>query len=121
VDNCVVDSSSRAVNRRHRRAKTARRDGQKWLTLLLRHAAGERQVGRIVRVPSGEEADRRQLHRAFTTATRERPRVINRLQGRRASHGLVMPHGGDFPQPLEDLRRWDGPWGVATFASGRRL
>jgi transposase len=104
----VVDSSSIAVHRRHRRAKTDRLDVQKWLTMLLRHAAGERQVWRIVRVPRGAEADRRQRPRAVTTAKRDRTRVINRLQGLLASHGLVRPHGGDFPQQLESLRLWDG-------------
>jgi transposase len=79
VANCVVDSSSIAVNRRHRRAKTDRLDVQQLLTMLLRHVAGERKVWRIVRVPSVEEEDRRQLHRAFTTANRDRTRVINRI------------------------------------------
>ena len=108
VANGVVDSSSIAVNRRHRRAKTDRLDVQKLLTMLLRHVAGERQVWRIVRVPSVEEEDRRQLHRAFTTAKRDRTRVINRIKGLLASHGLVMPPGRDFPQQLEHLRLWDG-------------
>jgi len=108
VANCVVDSSSIAVNRRHRRAKTDRLDVQKLLTMLLRHAAGERKVWRIVRVPSVEEEDRRQLQRALTTAKRDRTRVINRVKGRLASHGLVMPPGGDFSQQLEHLRLWDG-------------
>jgi transposase len=108
VANCVVDSSSIAVNRRHRRAKTDRLDVQKLLTMLLRHVAGERKVWRIVRVPSVEEDDRRQWHRAFTTAQRERTRVINRIQGWLASHGLVMPPGTDFPQQLEPLRLGDG-------------
>ena len=76
--------------------------------MLLRHVAGERKVWRIVRVPSVEEADRRQLHRAFTTAKRDRTRVINRIKGLLASHGLVMPPGRDFPQHLEHLRQWDG-------------
>jgi transposase len=108
VANCVVDSSSIAVNRRHRRAKTDRLDVQKLLTMLLRHVAGERKVWRIVRVPSVEEEDRRQLHRALTTAKRDRTRVINRIKGLLASHGLVMPPGRDFAQQLEHLRLWDG-------------
>jgi transposase len=108
VANCVVDSSSIEVNRRHHRAKTDRLDVQKLLTMLLRHAAGERKVWRIVRVPSVEEEDRRQLHRALTTAKRDRTRVINRIKGLLASHGLVMPPGGDFAQQLEHLRLWDG-------------
>jgi transposase len=65
-------------------------------------------VGRIVRVPSGEEEDRRQLHRGFTTAKRERTRVINRIKGLLASHGLVRPPGGDCSQQLEHRRLWDG-------------
>jgi transposase len=108
VANCVVDSSSIEVNRRHRRAKTDRLDVQKLLTMLLRHVAGERKVWRIVRVPSVEEEDRRQLHRALTTAKRDRTRVINRIKGLLASHGLGMPPGRDFPQQLEHLRLWDG-------------
>jgi transposase len=106
--NCVVDSASIEVNRRHRRAKTDRLDVQKFLTMLLRHAAGERTVWSIVRVPSVEEEDRRQLHRALATAKQDRTRVINRIKGLLASHGLVMPPGGDFPQQLEHLRLWDG-------------
>ena len=109
VANWVVDSSSIEVHRRHRRAKTDRLDVQKLLTMLLRHAAGERKVWRIVRVPSVEEEDRRQLHRALTTAKRDRTRVINRIKGLLAAHGLVMPPGGDFSQQLEPLRLWDGP------------
>ena len=108
VANCVVDSSSIEVNRRHRRAKTDRLDVQKLLTMLLRHVAGERKVWRIVRVPSVEEEDRRQLHRALTTAKRDRTRVINRIKGLLASHGLGMPAGRDFPEQLEHLRLWDG-------------
>jgi transposase len=107
VATCVVDSSSLEVNRRHRRAKTARLDVQKLLTRLLRHTAGERKVWRIVRVPSGEEEDRRQLPRAVTTVKRDRTRVINRLKGLLAAQGLVRPHGGEFSQQVEPLRRWD--------------
>src|SRR5215510_12661109 len=108
VANCVVDSSSIEVNRRHRRAKTDRLDVQKLLTMLLRHAAGERKVWRIVRVPSVEEEDRRQLHRALATTKRDRTRVINRIKGLLASQGLVMPPSGDFQQQLETVRLWDG-------------
>jgi transposase len=108
VENVVVDSSSIEVNRRHRRAKTDRLDVHKLLTMLLRHAAGEQRVWSIVRVPSVEEEDRRQLHRALATAKRDRTRVSNRIKGLLASQGLVMPPSGDFPQQLESLRLWDG-------------
>jgi transposase len=108
VENCVVDSSSIEVNRRRRRAKTDRLDVHKLLTMLLRHVAGERRVWSVVRVPSVEEEDRRQLRRALATAKRERTRSINRIKGLLASQGLVMRHNEDFPQQLESLRLWDG-------------
>jgi transposase len=108
VENVVVDSSSIEVNRRHRRAKTDRLDVHKLLTMLLRYVAGETRVWSIVRVPSMEEEDRRQLHRALATMKRDRTRVINRIKGLLASQGLVMPQRGDFQQQLESLRLWDG-------------
>jgi transposase len=103
-----VASSSLAVKRRHRRAQTDRLAVQKRLTRLRRNVAGEKRVWSSVRVPSREAEDRRQRHRAWATATRERPRVINRLKGRLASQGLVLPPSGDFQPQLESLRRWDG-------------
>ena len=42
VDNIVVDAASIEVNRRARRAKTDRLDGDKLLAMLLRHLSGER-------------------------------------------------------------------------------
>jgi transposase len=41
IDNIVVDAASIEVNRRSRRAKTDRLDGDKLLSMLLRHHAGE--------------------------------------------------------------------------------
>ena len=81
VQNHVIDSASIEVNRRQRRAKTDRLDVRKLLTMLLRHSAGEKKVWSVVRVPSVEEEDRRQLHRELTTAKQDRTRVINCIQG----------------------------------------
>jgi transposase len=81
IQNHVIDSASIEVNRRQRRAKTDRLDVRKLLTMLLRHMAGERKVWSVVRVPSVEEEDRRQLHRELTTAKQDRTRVINRIKG----------------------------------------
>ena len=71
VENIVVDSASIEVNRRYRRAKTDRLDVHKLLTMLLCHAAGEKKVWSIVRVPSVAEEDRRQLHREPLTTKRD--------------------------------------------------
>ena len=81
VQNHVIDSASIEVNRRQRRAKTDRLDVRKLLTMLLRFIAGEQKVWSVVRVPSVEEEDRRQLHRELTTAKQDRTRVINCIQG----------------------------------------
>src|SRR2546427_6798017 len=61
IDNVVVDSSSIEVNRRVRRAKSDALDARKLLGMLLRYYAGERAVWSVVRVPTVEEEDRRQL------------------------------------------------------------
>jgi transposase len=108
VANIVVESSSLEVKRRYRRAKTDRLDVYKLLTMLMRHAAGERKVWSVVHVPSVDEEDRRQLHRELLTAKGDRTRVINRIKGLLASQGLTMPLHGDFLKQLEHLRLWDG-------------
>ncbi|NIS70381.1 MAG: hypothetical protein GTO12_15985 [Proteobacteria bacterium] len=63
VRNLVVDSSSIEVNRRAKRAKTDRIDLGKLLTMLMRYDHGERRVWSVVRVPTVDEEDSRQLHR----------------------------------------------------------
>jgi len=91
-----VDSTSIEVNRRQRRAKTDRIDVHKWLTILLRHLAGEQKVWSVVRVPSVEDEDRWQLHRELPTAMRDRPLVTNRIQGLLAGHGVRIELQGDI-------------------------
>src|SRR4029453_16306778 len=90
VENLVIDSASIEVNRRYRRAKTDRLDVHKLLTMLLRHAAGEKKVWSIVRVPSVADEDRRQLHREPLTTKRDRTRVSNRTKGWLAGYGIRM-------------------------------
>src|SRR5499425_1391615 len=57
ITNHVVDSSSIEVNRRKRRAKSDALDVRKLLSMLMRYAHGERDVWRVVRVPSVEAED----------------------------------------------------------------
>ena len=108
VQNHVIDAASIEVNRRQRRAKTDRLDVRKLLTMLLRHSAGEKKVWSVVRVPSVEEEDRRQLHRALTTATQDRTRVIKRIQGLLAGHGVQLTLQGDVDAQLDQVQQWDG-------------
>jgi transposase len=108
VAKVVVESSSLEVKRHYRRAKNDPLDVYKLLTMLMRHAAGERKVWSVVHVPSVDEEDRRQLHQELLTAKRDRTRVINRLKGLLRSQGLTMPRHGDFPTQLAHLRRCYG-------------
>ena len=78
IDNIVVDSASIEVNRRARRVKTDRLDGDKLLAMLLRYAGGERRVWWVVRVP----ARYRKLRRVCTGnwgGTGQAPLAINRI------------------------------------------
>jgi transposase len=108
VSNHVMDSSSIEVNRRARRAKTDRLDLEGLLHLLTRHQHGERRVWRVVRVPSVEEEDARQLHRTRETLQQDRTRMINRLKGLMTTQGLVLQIAPDFLTQLETARLWDG-------------
>lgn len=108
VDNQVVDSSSIEVNRRLRRAKSDGLDARQLLTMLVRYHAGERKVWSVVRVPTVEEEDRRQLHRELRTLKKEQTRVTNRIKGLLANQGIRLPHGGNLGELLDGLRLWDG-------------
>jgi transposase len=108
VENFVVDSASMEVNRRQRRAKTDRLDMHKRLTMLLRHLAGETRVWSVVRVPSVDDEDRRQLHRELVTTKRDRTRVINRIKGLLAGYGIRLTRQGDVLAQVGKLQQWDG-------------
>src|SRR5262247_855117 len=72
ITNHVVDSSAIEVNRRKRRAKSDALDVRKLLSMLMRYEQGERDVWRVVQVPSVEAEDGRHLHRDLETLKQER-------------------------------------------------
>jgi transposase len=109
IENVVVDSSSIEVNRRARRAKTDRLDARKLLGMLLRYWAGEKDVWSVVRVPTREQEDGRQLQRAIRTLTKEQTRLTNRIKGLLASQGVAVGMGRrGLAKSLEAIRIWDG-------------
>ena len=108
VENLVVDSASIEVNRRQRRAKPDRLDVHKLLTMLMRHWAGEQKGWSVVRVPSGVEEDRRQLHRELMAAKRDRTRGRNRIQGLLASQGISLEVREDCETQLGQVHLWHG-------------
>ena len=110
VENVVVDSSSIEVNRRKRRAKTDRIDARKLLNMLMRYHGGERKLWSVVRVPSVEAEDGRQLSRELESLNKERTRHRSRIRGLLILEGLEVknPSGKKFLEELDSLCTWDG-------------
>jgi transposase len=73
IDNVVVDSASLEVDRRLRRAQTDRIDAGKLLKMLIRYHGGEKQLWRVVRVPSQEDEGARHLHRDWKAPNESGP------------------------------------------------
>lgn len=102
IDNVVVDSSSIEVNRRAKRAKTDRIDGDKLLGMLLRYHGGERRVWSVLREPTVEQEDERRTHREIARLSRERTAHTNRIGALLILHNLrARAIGG---------RQWAGWW-----------
>jgi transposase len=108
VGNIVVDSSSIEVNRRKRRAKSDRLDAIKLVEMLIRWCNGERKVWAVVRDPSTEDEDRRQLHRELIELKAERTAHSNAIKGLVAGLGLEVSVDDEFPERLKTLEQWDG-------------
>ena len=109
VQNLVVDSASIEVNRRKRRAKSDRLDAVKLVSMLIRWHRGEEHVWAVVRVPTVDDEDRRQLHRDLIRLKAERTGHDNRIKGLLAGLGLsVTTIDAGFAGRLERLRQWDG-------------
>jgi transposase len=88
IDNIVVDSASIEVNRRARRAKNDRLDGDKLLAMLLRWHAGERRLWAVLHVPTRQEEDARRVERELDRLTSERTAHVNRIGSLLVLHNL---------------------------------
>ena len=108
IENRVVDAASIEVSRRARRAKTDRLDAQALLEKLIRYEHGERRVWRVVRVPTPEWEDLRQLHRERGQLLSEQTRHRNRLSSKLIAQGLRLAPDGRFLQRLEQAKLFDG-------------
>jgi len=102
IDNMVVDSASIEVNRRARRAKTDRLDGDKLLAMLLRHHAGER-VWSVLHEPTAADEDARRAHRELERLLHERIAHTNRIGSLLVLHNLR-------PQLVIGGRDWAAWW-----------
>jgi len=108
VSNRVVDSASIEMNRRARQAKSDSVDVQKLLSLLVRSETGEGVRWSVVRVPSVQEEDSRQLSRELETLKKERTAHRNRMRGLLASQGVDLKIRRDFREKLQGAKLWDG-------------
>jgi len=109
ITNIVVDAGSMEVSRRFRRAKTDKLDVQGLLSRLIRFWQGEKKVWSVVRVPSVEHEDGRQLSRELETLKQERTRHRNRIVGLLVSQGVLeLKAAKDFLAQLETVSLWDG-------------
>jgi transposase len=109
IENLVVDSASIEVPRRARRRKTDRLDVGKLMALLRRWADGERKAWSVVRVPSPEAEDVRQLSRAIERLKAERGRHRTRIQALLATQGLRLERigGRGWAERVAGLRTWE--------------
>jgi len=101
IDNVVVDAASIEVNRRARRTKTDRLDGEKLYTMLLRFYGGDLRVWAVARVPTAEQEDARRPVREAERLQREATAHRNRIGSLLILQGLRGPQAGG--------RRW-APW-----------
>lgn len=102
IDNIVVDSASIEINRRARRTKTDRLDGDKLLSMLQRWHGGETRVWSVLREPTVDQEDERRLHRELQRMTGERTAHVNRIRALLVLHNLRPRHIAG--------REWDMWW-----------
>lgn len=107
IENLIVDPASVKVPRRRRRAKTDRLDVRTLLGELIRFSRGERNVWSVVRVPSVQEEDQRQLHRELEVLKRERIRHTNRMTSLLITQGVRVKISRRFLAELSEVRLWD--------------
>jgi transposase len=110
VESHVVDPASIATSRRRRRAKTDSIDGEALVRALLAYKRGEPRVCAMVRAPTPEEEDRRQISRERRSLTAERVEHVNRIKGLLFAQGVTdyEPLRKDRRERLDAVRTGDG-------------
>jgi len=131
VENVVVDAASLEVPRRARRAKTDKLDATGLVHRLVRYAQDGGGL-RVVRVPSVEVEEQRQLHRELRSVKGDRQRARNRITSLVAAQGgrirvtadlltrlpqLVLPDGR--PLPVEVQARVRREWAMLAAIDAR--
>jgi transposase len=102
----VIHSTSVAVSREHRRAKTDRLDTAMLMRVFLGWLRGERGHCGMVAIPTIEEEDAKRPSRERESLVGERTRIINRMKAALARLGIrgFKPELRKASQQLEALR-----------------
>ena len=108
IGNLVIDPASLAVDRRARRAKTDRIDGEQMIRALLAHLRGEPRALSVVRVPSPAQEDARRQARERERLVKERTGHLNRIKALLRTLGLAAgrPMRADWLAWLARQRDW---------------
>jgi len=106
----VIHSSSVAVSREHRRAKTDRLDTAMLLRVFMGWLRGERGHCGMVGVPTIEQEDAKRPHRERENLVGERTRIVNRMKAALIRLGIrgFKPELRRAPQKLDALRTPEG-------------
>jgi transposase len=102
----VIHSTSVAVSREHRRAKTDRLDTAMLMRVFVGWLRGERGHCSMVAVPTMEEEDAKRPGRERESLVGERTRIINRMKAALARFGIrgFKPELRRAPAHLESLK-----------------
>jgi transposase len=106
----VIHSTSVAVSREHRRAKTDRLDTAMLMRVFVGWLRGERGHCRMVAIPTLEQEDAKRPSRERESLVGERTRIINRMKAALARLGIrgFKPTLRKAPQRLAALRTPEG-------------
>jgi transposase len=111
VRTIVFDPTSFLRPRKSRLAKTDRLDAEDMTRVLRSWLSGDRSVARDVRIPTVEEEDAKRIERERKHLVEERTRIIGRIKGLLALHGIRLDSKGigkGLRRRLETLRTGDG-------------
>jgi len=106
----VIHSTSVAVSREHRRAKTDRLDTAMLLRVFMGWLRGERGHCGMVAVPTIEEEDAKRPHRERENLVGEKTRIVNRMKAALIRLGIrgFKPELRRAPLKLDGLRTPEG-------------
>jgi len=106
----VIHSTSVAVSREHRRAKTDRLDTAILLRVFMGWLRGERGHCGMVAVPTIEEEDAKRPHRERENLVGEKTRIVNRMKAALIRLGIrgFKPELRRAPLKLDGLRTPEG-------------